>query len=74
MPGIGAAIPVSLREWNDKLFLIGYDRETNRGKPTLRYYAQNGKKFGEVKPSEYPKRIATQNLWLLRGRRQLNWR
>jgi hypothetical protein len=60
----GVAIPISLREWEGKLYLIGFDRETDRDKPMFRYYRQTGRSFEEIAPADFPKRIATQNMWL----------
>lgn len=63
------AIPVILREWENRLYLIGFDRETGRQTHTptparLRYFRQEDSKFVEISPAGFPKRIATQNMWL----------
>lgn len=65
----GVAIPVVLREKDDRLYMIGYDRETGRkkGHPTkesVRYYRQDANQFVEIGRDDFPKEIATQNLWL----------
>ncbi len=59
----GDETPVTLREWEDKLFLITFDR-SNFNKIRFRYYAESGDGFKEIEPDDFPKRIATQNLWL----------
>lgn len=55
--------PVSLREWEDKLYLITFDR-SDMSKIRFRFYAENGEGFNEIEPDAFPRRIATQNLWL----------
>jgi len=62
------AIPITLREWEGKLYIIGYDRETDPDKPRFRYYRQKGNSFEEIKPHEFPKRIATQNMWIVHAK------
>lgn len=59
----GVDIPVSLRAYQDTLYMIGFDRETDFDKTIFRYYKQTENQFKEIKPGEYPKTIATQNLW-----------
>lgn len=63
----GPDIPVSLREFNGSLFLITYDRSQKVYQ--LRYYAQKENAFNAINPADYPKRIATQNLWFNKGSR-----
>jgi hypothetical protein len=67
----GEPIPVSLREYEERLYLIGYDREGARRQPAwgsrpvpLRYYRQEGAQLVEIPPAQFPKRIATQNMWV----------
>jgi hypothetical protein len=60
----GHDIPLSLREWENKLYIITFDRSQGTSKCRFRYHAQDGDGFKEIKPDDYPKRIATQNLWL----------
>jgi hypothetical protein len=55
--------PISLREWEGKLFLITFDR-SDFSHIRFRYYAEHGNGFKEIEPNDYPKCIATQNLWL----------
>ncbi|MDH4231656.1 MAG: hypothetical protein OEW04_06455, partial [Nitrospirota bacterium] len=59
----GVEIPLSIREYEGRLYMIGFDRVTNREKPTYRYYEQKGRNFQEIAPGAYPKAIATQNMW-----------
>ena len=56
-------IPVSLREHDNTLYLIGFDRETDFQKCRFTYQKLNGTIFKKIAPSEYPKEIATQNMW-----------
>jgi hypothetical protein len=58
------SIPFSLRVFDDVLHIIAFDRETDFSKPRFRYYRQDGAKFKEIKPDEFPREIATQNMWL----------
>lgn len=62
----GFDIPVTLREWDGKLYMIGFDRHTDFDKPRLRYYRQSdkGDRLEEIKPASFPKQIAAQNMWL----------
>jgi hypothetical protein len=62
---MGADIPVTVREYDRKLYMIGFDRETNREKFKFRYYEQIGNSFKEILPSTFPKPIATQNMWFI---------
>lgn len=59
----GYPIPISLREWEDRLYLIGFDR-TDVHNPLFRYYRQDADTFVEINRADFPKRIATQNMWL----------
>jgi hypothetical protein len=56
-------IPVCLRAHDGKLYMIGFDRDTDFSKPRFKYFAQKGGILKEVPPSEYPKQIASQNMW-----------
>jgi len=60
----GVDIPVTIREYNGKLYMIGYDRETDRKKDRFKYYEQMSNTFKEILPAKFPKPIATQNMWL----------
>jgi hypothetical protein len=60
-------IPVSLREFEGSLYLIAFDRSQDEAR--LRYYAEKENTFEEIEPADYPKRIATQNLWFQNTRR-----
>ncbi len=57
-------IPITLRERQGRLYLIGFDRVTDLRRPCFRYYVQDGVSFREIKPGEFPREIATQNMWL----------
>jgi hypothetical protein len=61
---VGVGIPISLRAWNNELFMIAFDRDTNFHEIRLRYYRQEHGTLAEVSPKDYPPEIATQNLWL----------
>lgn len=58
----GAPVPICLREWEGGLYIIGLDRSVLE-RSIFRYYRLNGQSFKEVSPSEFPKSIATQNMW-----------
>lgn len=59
-----ADIPITLRERDGRLYLIGFDRVTDLRRPCFRYHVQDGASFREIKPGEFPREIATQNMWL----------
>ncbi|MEN8127921.1 MAG: hypothetical protein ABFR90_08985, partial [Planctomycetota bacterium] len=59
----GVDVPISLRVYQDTLYMIGFDRETDRQNWRFRFYRQEENEFREIVPDEYPKSIATQNLW-----------
>lgn len=61
---VGLGVPITLRVWKDCLYLIAFDRETDFGHIRFRYYRQNDKTFMEIPADQFPKSIATQNLWL----------
>jgi hypothetical protein len=69
----GREIPVVLREKADKLYMIGYDRETGRlsGDDIERYsYFQLEKGvFRSIPRDDFPKELATQNMWLREPKR-----
>ena len=60
----GFGIPISIRSFEDRLYLIVFDRETDYVRKRFRYFRQDAGGFREIPPAEYPKEIATQNLWL----------
>lgn len=64
----GSEIPVVLREKEAVLFLIGYDRETQlakvNGKSRYTYFRQDDNRMTRIRPDEFPKELATQNMWL----------
>lgn len=59
----GVDVPISLRVHQDTLYMIGFDRETDHQNWGFRFYKQEGNEFKEIAPDQYPKSIATQNLW-----------
>jgi hypothetical protein len=59
----GNPVPFSLREWEGRLYLIGLDR-TDMDRCRFRYYQQEGEAMREIPQAEFPRRIATQNMWL----------
>jgi hypothetical protein len=65
----GKAIPITLREWNGRLFLIAFDREEliSDGRLYLRFFRLNvpGTGFDRIEPRDFPRQIATQNMWLV---------
>lgn len=58
-----SSIPVCLREKDGLLYLIAFDRSDMK-KIRFRYYAQKDKGFKEIPAMEFPKEIASQNMWL----------
>ena len=69
----GVDIPVVLREHEQRLYMIGYDRETGRRSAEKQgkdwherhcYYRQDDERLIEISPDEFPKEIAIQNMWL----------
>jgi len=57
--------PISLREKNGTLYAISFNRKDMRTTRFV-YYALNAKGdgFKEIKAKDYPRDIATQNMWL----------
>ena len=57
--------PISLREKNGTLYAISFNRKDMRTTRFV-YYALNtkGDGFKEIKAKDYPRDIATQNMWL----------
>ena len=60
----GVGVPITLRAWNEQLYLITFDRETDFSKIRFRYYRQDSATLVEMPAAQFPKQIATQNLWL----------
>lgn len=52
-----------LREHAGRLFIIALDRKTDFKKTRFRYYCQKGTAFEEIAAKDFPKAIASQNLW-----------
>lgn len=59
----GNPVPFCLREWKGKLYIIGFDR-TDLEKCRFKYYRQKDDGFVPIPPDAFPKRIATQNMWI----------
>ena len=59
----GCPVPFCLRAWEGNLYVIGLDRREMM-KCKFRYYQQEGERFSPIRPEQFPKRIATQNMWL----------
>jgi hypothetical protein len=63
----GKPIPVTLREQGGRLFFIGFDRGNLRdARSYLRFFSlnQEGTRFVPIEPGDFPRRVATQNMWL----------
>ncbi|HCE42379.1 MAG TPA: hypothetical protein DET40_02380 [Lentisphaeria bacterium] len=58
----GEPIPVCLREYENNLYMIAYDR-TVPNKSKFRFYMDDGNTLVEIKASDFPKKIASQNMW-----------
>lgn len=58
----GNPIVFSLRAWQDNLYMIALDRSDIHN-CRFRYYRQRGDGFVEMAAAQFPRRIATQNLW-----------
>jgi hypothetical protein len=58
-------VPVALREHKGKLYLIGFNRQ-NMEKCRFNFYELNeeGNAFKMINAGDYPREIATQNMWL----------
>jgi len=61
---VGVGVPISLRVHDDKLHLIVFDRDTDFDRVRFRYFREKEKVLTEIEPKDYPRSIATQNLWL----------
>ncbi len=59
----GEPIPICLREFEGKLYMVVYDR-TVPNKSRFRYYKEDKETLIEIKASDFPKKIAIQNMWL----------
>lgn len=58
-------IPICLRKKENDLYMVTFDREDLEA-IKLNYYSLRGgaRFFEEIRPSDFPKAIATQNMWL----------
>lgn len=61
----GKEIPVTLREHEGMLYMIGFNRE-DQNQCRLIFFKLNKKETGfeTIKPNSFPPQIATQNMWL----------
>lgn len=57
------AVPVSLREFEGRLYVIGNDMSGGYGHCAYRYYREEGMVMREISYAEYPKWVAIQNMW-----------
>ena len=60
----GVGVPVTLRAYDGTLYLIVFDRDSDSSKIRFRYFRQDSNIFREISPADFPKEIATQNLWI----------
>lgn len=63
----GKEIPITLREHEGRLFMIGFNREkirSNRNRLVFFALNEEGTGFDRIAPADFPKQIATQNMWL----------
>jgi hypothetical protein len=61
---VGVGDRLALRAWEGRLYLIVFDRETDFERIRFRYYRQKDDLLTEIAANEFPKAIASQNLWL----------
>lgn len=68
----GKEIPVTLREYDGLLFLVGFNREElHHQKLRMVFFGmnENGTGFDRISPGGFPRQIATQNMWMSPGNR-----
>jgi hypothetical protein len=62
---LGVGVPICLRAWKDELYLVVFDRDTIPvNSARFRFYRQTHGVLAEISAKEFPREIATQNLWL----------
>ncbi len=62
---LGVGEPICLRAWKDKLYLIVFDRDSvTANSARFRFYHQDHGVLAEIAANDFPREIATQNLWL----------
>jgi hypothetical protein len=61
---VGFGVPIVIRANADLLYLVVFDRETDFSKIRFSYFKQHFSTLEEIRPSEFPKSLAIQNLWL----------
>jgi hypothetical protein len=62
---LGVGEPICLRAWKDELYMIVFDRDSvpvNQAR--FRFYRQSHGVLAEIAAKDFPREIATQNLWL----------
>jgi len=61
----GKEIPITLREFGGELYMIGFNREKQH-RHRFVYFSlnQKGTGFTKIKPQEFPRQVATQNMWI----------
>lgn len=67
----GKEIPITLRELDGRLFMIGFNREDlQRQKTRLVFFemSDDGSSFTQIPPNSFPRKIATQNMWITPNR------
>jgi len=69
---VGFGIPITLRAHEGRLYLIVFDRDSDFHRIRFRYFRQDHNTLAEIPAAEFPRLIATQNLWLKRENGQRN--
>jgi hypothetical protein len=67
----GKEIPITLRELDGRLFMVGFNREElQRQKTRLVFFemSDDGGGFKQIVPNNFPRKIATQNMWIAPNR------
>jgi hypothetical protein len=61
---LGVGEPTCLRAWKGQLYLIVFDRDSVVNQARFRFYHQSHGVLAEIAAKDFPREIATQNLWL----------
>lgn len=61
---VGLGTPVVIRESEDTLYLVVFDRETDFAQIRFRFFAERHNGFHEIPAREFPGGVAVQNMWL----------
>ena len=64
---VGVGVPICLRVFEGRLHLIVFDRDHGYERTRFRYFREKHGVLAEIEPKDFPKAIATQNLWLSEG-------